>query len=103
MEGGLINPLALKRTGAAEGVTSKDPTGRGAGGDPTAWSSSRRRWLPPDPATPRPLPITPAVSGILETLSFLRDPDFARSRFESYGDVYGTTLLGQRTVFIRGR
>jgi len=59
-------------------------------------------WLAPDPATPRPLPITPAVSGVLETLSFLRDPDFARSRFESYGDVYGTTLLGQRTVFIRG-
>ena len=46
--------------------------------------------------------MTPAVSGVLETLSFLRDPDFARSRFESYGDVYGTTLLGQRTVFIRG-
>lgn len=55
-----------------------------------------------DPATLRPLPITPAVSGVLETLSFLRDPDFARSRFERYGDVYGTTLLGQRTVFIRG-
>jgi cytochrome P450 len=58
--------------------------------------------LPLDPATLRPLPITPAVSGVLETLSFLRDPDFARSRFERYGDVYGTTLLGQRTVFIRG-
>ncbi|MCP9850692.1 cytochrome P450 [Cyanobium sp. Morenito 9A2] len=42
------------------------------------------------------------MSGVLETLSFLRDPDFARSRFERYGDVYGTTLLGQRTVFIRG-
>lgn len=58
--------------------------------------------MPLDPATLRPLPITPAVSGVLETLSFLRDPDFARSRFERYGDVYGTTLLGQRTVFIRG-
>ncbi|MEX0588629.1 MAG: cytochrome P450 [Cyanobium sp.] len=55
-----------------------------------------------DPATLRPLPTTPAVSGVLETLSFLRDPDFARARFETYGDVYGTTLLGQRTVFIRG-
>ena len=43
------------------------------------------------------------MSGVLETLSFLRDPDFARSRFERYGDVYGTTLLGQRTVFIRGQ
>ncbi|MCT4363282.1 MAG: cytochrome P450 [Synechococcaceae cyanobacterium MAG-AL1] len=58
--------------------------------------------MPPDPASLRPLPTTPAVSGVLETLSFLRDPGFARSRFERYGDVYGTTLLGQRTVFIRG-
>ncbi len=49
-----------------------------------------------------PLPRTPALSGVLETLAFFRDPDFARSRFERYGDVYETTLLGQRTVFIRG-
>jgi cytochrome P450 len=42
------------------------------------------------------------MSGVLETLAFLRDPDFARSRFERYGDVYETSLLGQRTVFIRG-
>lgn len=34
--------------------------------------------------------------------AFFRDPDFARSRFERYGDVYETSLLGQRTVFIRG-
>ena len=60
-------------------------------------------WLSPNPAALRPLPTTPAVSGVLETLSFLRDLDFARSRFERYGDVYGTTLLGQRTVFIRGQ
>jgi cytochrome P450 len=59
--------------------------------------------LLPNPAALRPLPTTPAVSGVLETLSFLRDLDFARSRFERYGDVYGTTLLGQRTVFIRGQ
>jgi cytochrome P450 len=39
---------------------------------------------------------------VLETLAFFRDPDFARSRFERYGDVYETRLLGQRTVFIRG-
>jgi hypothetical protein len=39
---------------------------------------------------------------VLETLAFFRDPDFARSRFERYGDVYETSLLGQRTVFIRG-
>lgn len=41
-------------------------------------------------------------SGVLETLAFVRDPDFAHSRFERYGDVNGTTLLGQPTVFIRG-
>jgi cytochrome P450 len=39
---------------------------------------------------------------VLETLAFFRDPDFARARFERYGDVYETSLLGQRTVFIRG-
>jgi hypothetical protein len=58
--------------------------------------------VPLDPATLRPLPSTPALSGLLETLAFFRDPDFARSRFERYGDVYETSLLGQRTVFIRG-
>ncbi len=42
------------------------------------------------------------MSGVLETLAFFRDPDFARTRFERYGDVYETSLLGQRTVFIRG-
>jgi cytochrome P450 len=42
------------------------------------------------------------MGGVLETLAFLRDPDFARSRFDRYGDVYETSLLGQRTVFIRG-
>ncbi|MBM5822972.1 MAG: cytochrome P450 [Cyanobacteria bacterium K_Offshore_surface_m2_011] len=56
----------------------------------------------PDPATLRPVPSTAAVSGVLETLAFFRDPDFAGSRFERYGDVYETSLLGQRTVFIRG-
>ena len=58
--------------------------------------------MPLDPTTLAPLPSTPAVSGVLETLAFFRDPDFARSRFERYGDVYETSLLGQRTVFIRG-
>ena len=51
--------------------------------------------VPPDPATLRPLPSTPALSGVLETLAFFRDPDFARSRFERYGDVVETSLLGQ--------
>jgi hypothetical protein len=58
--------------------------------------------VPLDPSTLRPLPSAPALSGVLETLAFFRDPDFARSRFEGYGDVYETSLLGQRTVFIRG-
>ena len=58
--------------------------------------------VPLDPATLWPLPSTPALSGVLETLAFFRDPDFARSRFERYGDVYETSLLGQRTVFNRG-
>ncbi len=42
------------------------------------------------------------MSGLLESLAFFRDPDFARSRFERHGDVFETTLLGHRTVFIRG-
>lgn len=50
--------------------------------------------VPPDPATLRPLPSTPALSGVRETLAFFRDPDFARSRFERYGDVVETSLLG---------
>jgi hypothetical protein len=54
--------------------------------------------VPPDPATLRPLPSTPALSGVFETLGFFRDPNFARSRFERYGDVYETSLLGQRTA-----
>jgi hypothetical protein len=58
--------------------------------------------VPLDPATLRPLPSTPALSGVLETLAFFRDPDFARTRYERYGGVVETRLLGQRTVFIRG-
>lgn len=42
------------------------------------------------------------MTGLLETLAFFRDPDFARRRFEAFGNVYETTLLGQRTVFLRG-
>jgi len=42
------------------------------------------------------------VSGVLESLAFFRDPEFARSRFARHGDVFETTLLGQRMVFIRG-
>lgn len=52
--------------------------------------------------TPRPLPTTKAITGILEALSFFRHPEFARSRFDQHGDVFETRLLGQRMVFIRG-
>jgi hypothetical protein len=51
-----------------------------------------------DPATLQPLPSTLTLNGVLETLAFLRDSDFASSRFERYRDGYETSLLGQRTV-----
>ena len=51
---------------------------------------------------PHPLPSTGAVSGVLEALAFFRDADFARKRFEQYGDVFATKLVGQPLVFIRG-
>ena len=55
-----------------------------------------------DAATARPLPSTGALSGVLEGLAFFRDADFARQRFERFGNVYETRLLGQPLVFIRG-
>jgi cytochrome P450 len=48
------------------------------------------------------LPSTGAVSGVLEALAFFREPGFAQRRFERYGDVFETSLLGQSMVFIRG-
>ncbi len=54
------------------------------------------------PAGPRPLPDTGAITGVLEALAFFRDADFARKRFERFGNVYATRLLGQPLVFIRG-
>ena len=53
-------------------------------------------------STPRLLPSTGASSGVLEALAFFRDADFARQRFAQFGDVFETSLLGQRLVFIRG-
>jgi cytochrome P450 len=50
----------------------------------------------------RPLPSTGAATGVLEALAFFRDGDFARRRFERFGNVYETRLLGQPLVFIRG-
>jgi cytochrome P450 len=57
---------------------------------------------PASPAGPRPLPSTGAATGLLEALAFFRDGDFARRRFERFGNVYETRLLGQPLVFIRG-
>ncbi|MEX1318048.1 MAG: cytochrome P450 [Synechococcaceae cyanobacterium] len=54
-------------------------------------------------APSRPLPGTGAASGVLETLAFFRDPDFARRRFTRHGNVFETRLLGQPLVFIRGQ
>jgi len=54
------------------------------------------------PDAPQSLPSTGAVSGVLEALAFFRDADFARKRFEQYGDVFATKLVGQPLVFIRG-
>ncbi|MCX5940342.1 MAG: cytochrome P450 [Cyanobium sp. LacPavin_0818_WC50_MAG_67_9] len=51
---------------------------------------------------PRPLPSTGASSGVLEALAFFRDPDFTTRRFQQFGNVYETRLLGQPLVFIRG-
>ena len=52
--------------------------------------------------SPRPLPRTGAVSGVLEALAFFRDPAFAQRRFAEYGNVFATRLLGQPLVFVRG-
>jgi cytochrome P450 len=37
-----------------------------------------------------------------ETLSFLRDPDFAQERHRQYGPIFKTHLLGSPTVFLKG-
>ena len=52
--------------------------------------------------TLRPLPTTGSVTGILEAVGFFRDPEFSSRRFQEFGDVFETTLIGQRLVFIRG-
>lgn len=54
------------------------------------------------PAEGRPLPSTGALSGVLETLAFFREADFAAQRFARHGNVFETRLLGQPLVFVRG-
>ncbi|MEB3158152.1 MAG: cytochrome P450 [Synechococcus sp.] len=51
---------------------------------------------------PRSLPNTGAITGFGEALAFFRNPTFAQERFETHGDVFETTLIGQRLIFIRG-
>ncbi|MFO7628787.1 MAG: L,D-transpeptidase family protein [Prochlorococcaceae cyanobacterium] len=48
------------------------------------------------------MPSTGALTGVLEALAFFRDGAFAQRRFERYGNVFETSLAGQRLVFIRG-
>ena len=54
------------------------------------------------PTRTRPLPSTGAWAGVLEALAFFRDPNFAQQRFDRFGNVFETRLLGQQLVFIRG-
>lgn len=54
------------------------------------------------PSPPRALPTTGAFGGVIETLAFFLSADFARQRFERFGNVFETRLLGQPRVFIRG-
>ena len=48
------------------------------------------------------LPSTGALTGLFEAVHFFRDPNFAGSRFQRFGDVFETKLIGQRLIFIRG-
>ncbi|MFN9055552.1 MAG: cytochrome P450, partial [Cyanobacteriota bacterium] len=47
-------------------------------------------------------PHTGAVTGVLELLASLRDPEFAARRFARKGDVFETVIAGQPSVFVRG-
>jgi cytochrome P450 len=42
------------------------------------------------------------VTGVLELIGFLGDPDFVRRRFDRYGDVFETVLAGQPQIFVKG-
>ncbi len=61
----------------------------------TEWRASVRSKPVTTPASVSPLPRTPAVTGVVETFSFLRDPGFLQRRFNQYGDVFETHLLGE--------
>ncbi len=51
------------------------------------------------------LPLPPGSFGlpfIGETLTFLRDPQFAKKRHQQYGSVFKTRILGKPTIFMMG-
>ncbi len=51
------------------------------------------------------LPLPPGNPGLPilgETLDLLFDPDFARKRYEKYGPIFRTALLGRPAVFLIG-
>ncbi|MFM1800013.1 MAG: Cytochrome enzyme [Cyanobacteriota bacterium] len=54
------------------------------------------------PADSPPPPHTGAVTGVLELLALLRDPEYAQRRFATHGDVFETVVAGQPQVFVRG-
>lgn len=50
-------------------------------------------------------PLPPGRSGlpaIGETISFLKDPDFANQRHKQYGNIFRTNLFGRSTVYVAG-
>jgi retinoid hydroxylase len=49
-----------------------------------------------------PLPLGRSGFTLVGTLSFLNDPDFADKRYEQYGNVFRTHLLGRPTIYPLG-
>jgi cytochrome P450 len=51
------------------------------------------------------LPLPPGKLGLPflgESLDFFSDPDFASKRYDRYGPIFKTNLLGRKTVFLKG-
>lgn len=58
-----------------------------------------------DILTQNKLPLPPGSLGlpfIGETISFLRDPDFAAKRQQKYGNIFKTNLFGSPTIMMLG-
>ena len=61
--------------------------------------------MPAPKTAPSTLPLPPGRLGlpwIGETLSFLRDPNFATKRQAQYGSLFKSRIIGQPTVFFCG-